>query len=83
MDKIKVILNHYMTRYLLAVFCILTGFALKGSSLALAGGFILMVIGWATVFSAFKDSYLLQEIMKELDSEKEQEKEQKEEKEQE
>ena len=75
MDKIKVILNHYMTRYLLAVFCILTGFALKGSSLALAGGFILMVIGWATVYSAFKDSYTLQEIMKELEADKEPEEE--------
>jgi small neutral amino acid transporter SnatA (MarC family) len=77
MDKIKVILNHYITRYLLAVFCILAGFALKGSTLALAGGFILMVIGWATVYSAFRDSYTLQELMKDLYTEKE-EKEEKE-----
>ena len=76
MDKIKVILNHYMTRYLLAVFCILTGFALKGSSLALAGGFILMVIGWGTVYNAFKDAYTLQELMKDLEADKEEEKEQ-------
>jgi len=75
MDKIKVILNHYMTRYLLAVFCILAGLALKGSTLALIVGFILMVIGWATVFNAFKDSYLLQEVMKELEADKEQEEE--------
>ena len=77
MDKIKVILNHYMTRYILAVFCILTGFALKGSSLALAGGFILMVIGWGTVYNAFKDAYTLQELMKDLEADKEEEKEQK------
>ena len=65
-----------MTRYLLAVFCILTGFALKGSSLALAGGFILMVIGWGTVYNAFKDAYTLQELMKDLEADKEEEKEQ-------
>lgn len=64
-----------MTRYLLAVFCILAGLALKGSTLALIVGFILMVIGWATVFNAFKDSYLLQEVMKELEADKEQEEE--------
>lgn len=82
MDKLKSILNHYITKYLLAVFCILTGFALKGSSLALFAGFILMVIGWANVYSAFKDSYTLQELMKDLYADKEHEEEQ-EEKEQE
>ena len=71
MDKIKSILNHYTTRYLLAVFCILAGLALKGSTIALIVGFILMVIGWGTVFGAFKDSYLLQKVMKELDTDKE------------
>jgi len=76
MDKIKVILNHYITRYLLAVFCILAGLALKGSTIALIVGFILMVIGWGTVFGAFKDSYLLNEVMKELEADKEEEKEQ-------
>lgn len=75
MDKVKSILNHYITRYLIAVFCILTGFALKGSTIALVAGFILMVIGWATVFGAFEDSYLLKKVMKELDTEKEQEEE--------
>lgn len=75
MDKLKSILNHYITRYLLAVFCILTGLALKGSTIALVAGFILMVIGWTNVYSAFKDSYTLQELMKDLDSEKEQEEE--------
>ena len=81
MDKIKVILNHYLTRYLLAVFCILAGLALKGSTLALIVGFILMVIGWGTVFNAFKDAYTLQELMKDLEADKEEEQE--EEKEQE
>lgn len=76
MDKIKVILNHYITRYLLAVFCILAGLALKGSTIALIVGFILMVIGWGTVFDAFKDAYTLKEIMKELEADKEEEKEQ-------
>ena len=75
MDKLKSILNHYITRYLIAVFCILTGFALKGSSLALAAGFVFMMIGWATVYSAFRDSYTLQELMKEIDTDKEQEEE--------
>lgn len=75
MDKIKLILNHYITRYLLAVFCILAGLALKGSTIALIVGSILMVIGWSTVFGAFQDSYLLKKIMKDLDTEKEQEKE--------
>ena len=76
MDKIKVILNHYITRYLLAVFCILAGLALKGSTIALIVDFILMVIGWGTVFDAFKDAYTLKEIMKELEADKEEEKEQ-------
>ena len=76
MDKIKSILNHYTTRYLLAVFCILAGLALKGSTIALIVGFILMVIGWGTVFDAFKDAYTLKEIMKELEADKEEEKEQ-------
>lgn len=76
MDRIKSILNHYTTRYFLAVFCILAGLALKGSTIALIVGFILMVIGWGTVFDAFKDSYLLQKVMKELDADKEEEKEQ-------
>ena len=75
MDKIKSIFNHYITRYFIAVFCILTGLALKGSTLALAAGFVLMVIGWGTVWSAFKDSYILQKLMKDLDTEKEQEEE--------
>ncbi len=78
MDKLKSILNHYITRYLIAVFCILTGFALKGSSLALAVGFIFMVIGWATVYSAFEDSYLLKKVMKEIEADKEEEQEEKE-----
>lgn len=75
MDKLKSILNHYITRYLLAVFCILAGLALKGSTIALIVGSILMVIGWGTVFGAFRDSYTLQELMKEIDTEKEQEEE--------
>lgn len=75
MDKLKSILNHYITRYLLAVFCILAGLALKGSTIALIVGSILMVIGWGTVFGAFQDSYLLKKIMKDLDTEKEQEEE--------
>lgn len=75
MDKLKSILNHYITRYLLAVFCILAGLALKGSTIALIVGSILMVIGWSTVFGAFQDSYLLKKIMKDLDTEKEQEEE--------
>ena len=75
MDKVKSILNHYITRYFIAVFCILTGFALKGSTIALVAGFFLMVIGWATVFGAFEDSYLLKKVMKELDTDKEQEEE--------
>lgn len=75
MDKVKSILNHYITRYLIAVFCILTGFALKGNTIALVAGFFLMVIGWATVFGAFEDSYLLKKVMKELDTDKEQEEE--------
>lgn len=75
MDKLKSILNHYVTRYLIAVFFILTGFALKGSTIALVAGFIFMVIGWATVFGAFQDSYLLKKLMKEIDTDKEQEEE--------
>ena len=73
MDKLKLILNHYITRYIFIVFCILTGLALKGSTMALIAGFILMVIGWGTVYGAVKDSYMLREIMKDLEVEKEQE----------
>lgn len=81
MDKLKSILNHYITRYIIAVFCILKGLALKGSPITLFAGFIFMVIGWISVYSAFKDSYILKKIMKELDTEKEQEQEEEKEKE--
>ena len=73
MDKLKSILNHYITRYILIVFCILTGLALKGSTLALAAGFVLMVIGWGAVYGAVKDSYTLRELMKDLETKEEQE----------
>ena len=75
MDKIKSILNHYVTRYIIAVFCILTGLALKGSTIALVAGFFFMLVGWCSVYGAFKDSYLLQKVMKEIDADKEQEEE--------
>lgn len=73
MDKLKSILNHYITRYFISVFFVLTGFALKGSTIADIAGFVLMVIGWGIIYSAFQDSYLLRTVMEELEAEKEQE----------
>lgn len=73
MDKLKSILNHYITRYFISVFFVLTGFTLKGSTIADIAGFVLMVIGWGIIYSAFQDSYLLRKAMEELYAEKEQE----------